>query len=97
LGGLLFPVAGLTAGTLGFIFLAITPPYHAFRVSISSHHVQDLRCQATHIGERLTDLRAYCATDTDLLPLSWTPREGGMSTRDVFVMNSTRRAATRCN
>jgi hypothetical protein len=29
LGGLLFPVAGLTAGTLGFIFLAITPPFHA--------------------------------------------------------------------
>jgi hypothetical protein len=43
--GLLFPVVGLAAGALGFIFLAITPPCHAFSVSISSHHLQDLRGQ----------------------------------------------------
>jgi hypothetical protein len=56
LGGLLLPVVGLTAGTLGFIFLAITPPCHALWVSISSHHAQDLRCPATQIRVRLTDV-----------------------------------------
>jgi hypothetical protein len=43
LGGLRFPVVWLTAGALGFVFLAITPPCLAFSMSLSSHHIMDLQ------------------------------------------------------
>ncbi len=139
--GFLFPVAGITTGALGFIFLAITPPitllqsaYHHITCRICvARRPQDvstsptsqsrpacLRTPACPLGApcilpptprrprpsrtarrprcatkprcpgdlpeaeqaaNFTNLRAYCAADTDLLPLSWTPREGGMTTR----------------